>query len=89
MKKFTFIVEYKGGTYINQYTAPNVLVGLRMWAENLSSQYFPKKERRKILDILDEELDDLPTPIDGVDNVWHHLFIVYRRSYFINIIETV
>ena len=89
MKKFTVIVEYKGGTYISQYMASSVLVALKIWAENLDLQYFPEKEKRKILEELGNDPDDLPAPIDGVDNVWHHSFVVYRRSYFINIIETV
>ena len=89
MRKFTFIVEYRGGTYISQYMAPSIIEAFRIWAKNLDLQNFPEKEKNKILKILDEDLEDLPTPIDEVDNVWHHLFIVYRRTYFINVVETV
>lgn len=48
MKKFTFIAEYKKGTYISQYESSNLMEALVIWADNLDIQFFTEKVKAKI-----------------------------------------
>ena len=43
MKKFTFIAEFKNGTYISQYKADNLMEAVLIWADNLDVR---SEERR-------------------------------------------
>lgn len=45
MKKFTFIAEFKNGTYISQYKADNLMEAVLIWADNLDVQFFTNKVR--------------------------------------------
>ena len=47
MKKFTFIAEYKKGTYISQYESSNLMEALVIWADNLDIQFFTEKVKAK------------------------------------------
>lgn len=38
MNKYTFIAEYRGGTYISQFKAKDVDLALIEWAKNLNSR---------------------------------------------------
>lgn len=90
MKKFTVIAEYKGGTYVSQHYADTVDEAIMKWAENLDLQYFSEKEKRKIIKELKYWADELPAVLlDGLTNVWHQHVIVYRKSVFLNVVETV
>ena len=46
MKKFTFIAEYKKGTYISQYESSNLMEALVIWADNLDIQFFTEKVKQ-------------------------------------------
>ena len=90
MKKFTMIVEFRGGTFVSQYYTDTVDEALMKWAENLDLQYFSEKEKRKILKELKEWGNEIPpNPLDGLTSVWFKHIRVYRRTVFVNIIETV
>lgn len=92
MRKFTFIADYKGGTYISQYWAEDVIIARDLWAEGLPSKYFKKPERKLILRAIAENRDDdgyLPILINEVDSVWHDLIPVKEEYIDLNIVETV
>lgn len=40
MKKYTFLADYKGGTYISQYSADNLKEALFLWGSNLVLESF-------------------------------------------------
>lgn len=88
MRKFTFLADYKGGTFISQYIANDVVAAEFLWAVNLDPQYFNEKERKKILAQI-EEGEFKPISITGVDNVWNDIFLIFRKPLFLNIVETV
>ena len=48
MKKFTFIAEFKNGTYISQYKADKLMEAVLIWADNLDVQFFTNKVKTKI-----------------------------------------
>lgn len=90
MKKFTMIAEFRGCTLVSQYYAHTVDEAIMEWAENLDLQYFSEKEKRKIIKELKEWGDEIPPVLlNGMTNVWFKRIIVYRRTVYMNIVETV
>jgi hypothetical protein len=88
MKKYTFIAEYRGGTYISQYTAFEMSAALLMWVNNLDKRYFSAHKKQ----LLQEETSDndfYPVPITGIDNVWCRTYLSGKYFLLLNIIETV
>lgn len=86
MKKFTFISEFRNGTYITQYYAINISNALLMWAESLDISVYSKRIVIKLQKEIDKEI---PIPIDGVDSIWCCSFSPYNSFLLLNIIETV
>ena len=74
MPLFTFFLEYRGGTYISQVTAPDHSSAPQTWAgafvldEDAELRpLFELEFRRKLSESMNT---DLPTPIEGVVNTW-------------------
>ena len=87
MKKYTFIAEYKGGTYITQYVALNLTDALPLWVMGLDKKIFSKSKRDKILlEVNDSDL--YPTPLRDVENVWCSTYLSGKSFLLLNIIET-
>lgn len=88
MEKFTFIVEYKGGTYISQYYALNLKDALFSWAEKLDQKIFSLKKQEQIRIEIQNE-DNFPTPIEAVDNVWCCCLLSGKFFILMNIVKTI
>lgn len=88
MKKYTFICEFQGGTYISQYKAIGLIDALTIWANNLSTEYFTEKNKQKIICSVNLK-DSEPVLINGIDNVWYNSYLVNRSLLSLNIVETV
>ena len=87
MRKFTFIAEYKGGTYISQYVASELYIALRLWATELDEKIFTKSERDRIgFEINDA--DYYPVALNGLDNVWCTAYLSNKSFLLLNIVET-
>ena len=88
MKKFTFISEYKGGTYIDQYESLNIYDALIFWQKKLDNTIYAEHD----IELLSKEIqleDYKPTPINGIENVWCCVFLSGDSFLLLNIIETV
>ncbi|MDR2037858.1 MAG: hypothetical protein LBQ60_08040 [Bacteroidales bacterium] len=88
MEKYTFITEYRGGTYISQYKASSLIEVLRLWANNLDKKIFTLNKKEKILFEI-ENPDFFPMPISGIDNVWCGAYLSGSFFLLVNIIKTV
>lgn len=88
MKKYTFIVEFKGGTYISQHKSTNLTEALFIWANTLDPNFFTNKIKNQILEKVNDP-DNIPTPIISVENVWSSSYVIARSLLLLNIIETV
>ena len=87
MKKFTFIAEYKGGTYISQYEALNLEEALLLWADNLDLQYFTEKVKTRIRHVVrDKEFP--PIALDSIENVWCFSCTINRSLLLLTIVRT-
>lgn len=88
MKKYTFIAEFRGGTYISQYKAMTLMNALFIWADNLDPQYFTNRLKIKIQEKVRDEYF-FPISIETVDNVWCSSYVINKSFLLLNIIETV
>lgn len=88
MKKFTCIAEYKGGTYISQYLAEDVFEAERIWANNLHPRYFKPREKKKIIEQINEG-EFKPLLLKDAESVWCDTFVILDRFLLLNIVETV
>lgn len=90
MGKYTFIAEYKGGTYISQYMADDLYQGIILWAQGLPSKFFRSDKRKKILRTIFNDKDlIMPVPLDNIDNVWSTFFAGNNGRYILlNIVLT-
>ena len=51
MGTYTFIVEFKGGTYISQHRAPDIIAAFNMWADYFSKEpYVSKMQSKQLLE---------------------------------------
>jgi hypothetical protein len=91
MEKYTFIAEYKGGTYISQYYAEDVYHGLLLWGKGLPPKHFSLAKRKKILDSIINDWDiSKPILLDGIENVWSTFFSGNKDHYvLLNIVLTI
>ena len=86
MKKFTFISEFRGGTYITQHSAKDISNALLMWIEYLDVSIYSK---RIVLKLQEEINEEKPIPIKDLDSVWCCSFSPYNSFLLLNIIETI
>jgi hypothetical protein len=87
MGRYTFIVEYRGGTYISQYDAANLKNSLNLWAENLDLKYFSKAKKAKI--IIETKNEDLfPVELIGIKNAWCGFYLRGKYAVSLNIVKT-
>ena len=69
---FTVVSDFDGGTYVSQLEGSDPVAIARQWAAKLRSERFIPKSSGYIAKSLIRDLDsgDLPTPLDGLKNVW-------------------
>ena len=83
-KIYTFIAEYKGGTYISQCKSDSLGLAIKIWAEDKSKIFLNKIRYKKLLDTYEEEN---PVRIKEVDNVWSCTYVLNRSFLLLNIIS--
>ena len=90
MSIFTFIANYKGGVYIRQVAAKDLVPACHVWAEHIvSKQDIPKLNGQAFLQAFKEDMELLPpVSLQGTSNVWA-FSVANRRSFMlINIVKT-
>jgi hypothetical protein len=91
MGLFTFVFEYKGGTYIDQKSADDVKSALINWAKDLNTSKidgFNSAEKTELLNELNN-LDSELVSLDGLVNTWCQDVFIGDKMYLINIIQTI
>lgn len=88
MKKYTFISEYRKGTYVSQYEGVDLYACLKVWVNNLDLSIYLSNDVTLIKEEIEIE-DYNPTPIKTIDNVWCCTFLSGKSFLLLNIIETV
>lgn len=89
MNKYTFITEFRGGTYISQVKETDLRAAMILWSRNLNLkqiQFLGEKGKSELQKELENES---PTSIHGVDNVWFFSIRIKSGILMVNVIETV
>lgn len=87
MKKYTFVCEFKKGTYISQYKSDNLRGALVIWSENLDINFYQEKDKERIISEV-KSINNEPIAIKGIDNVWCMTCLIKKSLLLLNIIET-
>ena len=88
MPLYTFVLEFRGGTYISQFEGATAQDAAKFWATKLKTKeiaYFRKKHRKLLLARLRE---NSPVELDSVKNVWCETFLIGKHLALLNIIQT-
>jgi hypothetical protein len=87
MPLYTFIVDYKGFTCVQQASGNTLKEALKSWAElfKLGDPAGLPGNRNEIADSLSK---DVPTPLKGARNVWCITQNVFGKLALMNIVET-
>jgi hypothetical protein len=84
MRLFTFVAEYKGGTYVSQVKAANLKVALKVWARELDPKAISGFGQVIHKRVIEECKEEIPVALNEVTNVW--FFCV--RGFFVNVVNT-
>jgi hypothetical protein len=82
---FTFLVEYKRGTYIKQVSASNVNSALNVWRAKALEE-IAKLSQTPLSNFVDLNLDLVR--VDGCVNVWCLTSSVGNKLFLMNIVAT-
>ncbi len=87
---FTFIANYKGGVYVRQVVAKNMLSACHSWAEQVvSHQDIPKLNREAFLQAFKDDIELLePVPLQNSSNIWAFSVANRRTFMLVNIVKT-
>lgn len=89
MGTYTFIVEFKGGTYISQHRAADLMTAFYEWADYFSKEpYVSKMQGKQLLEDVKNE-DFYPSEISEVINVWCWTSVIWGKFILLNIVKTV
>ncbi len=89
MKLYTFLMQYGGGTYIEQVHASDETNAMRIWLKQLNVgtiKGFTEKNREKLIknDFVDEE----PVLIEGCLNIWCFGIRIKKELALVNFVQT-
>lgn len=91
MEKFTFITEYKKGTYIRQVITDTLSEAIFMWSNyillNCSIIGMTEQESKDFFKELNKDFNT-PSKISEVDNVWCIYLKIGRNKLLTNIVMT-
>jgi hypothetical protein len=85
---YTFILEFRGGTYVSQVFEKNLREATIVWSQNLNKRgikHLGLKASYELRKLFEEESPQL---IDGLINVWCYSAILKSGSILINIVGT-
>ena len=80
--RYTFVIEFLGGTYVHQSLGESPELALRAWLHIASEEEFEWGIHR--LELLRQVANQAAVPIEGLQNVWcisgmaaDHLFLIH------------
>ncbi len=92
MNTYTYVVEFRGGTYCSQIKAEDLYESLQGWVNEFGSKkneikYLGTKTINQLKAIIDAN-DDFPTELDGLKNIWYISLLTKSGFFRINIVKT-
>jgi len=85
---YTVIMYYQGGTHISQVMAKGIKDALIIWTHELDISVIEElnSNDKKLLQEL--ALEEIPSLIDEMKNVWYTDFLLYDNYMYAHIIKT-
>ncbi len=84
-KQYTFIFEYKGGTYIRQLQAADINKAVNIWLLVIA-QDVPDLSAVEEKKLINEIKRETPTLLSNMDNVWQMFFLIGEPSSLLTIV---
>ena len=87
---YSFVLDFKGNTYISQCWGINVEDALARWIENFDLLKVNDSilSKNVIFDEYKKKVSNIE-PIDDVINVWCETFVIHDELFLLHIIKTV
>lgn len=80
--RYTFVIEFLGGTYVHQGSGYSPELALRAWMRNASEEELEWSRYRT--ELMCAVIDQVAAPVEGCKNVWcmsglagDHLFLIH------------
>lgn len=88
-RKFTVVCEFRGGTYLAQIHAENVIEAVRNWSDYMARERPIARSSGRLAKNALRGLDELgPTPIETLTGVWFIYVPCGGEGAFINLIDS-
>lgn len=89
MDTYTFIAEYKGGTYISQMQADSIGEACMAWGHYVAqSDDIPLKNKASFVETLQSDLVEMPPACLDTPNVWYFLADAGKGYVHVNVVKT-
>ncbi|MBP6826547.1 MAG: hypothetical protein KA165_08310 [Saprospiraceae bacterium] len=90
MDTYTFIAEYKGGTYIRQIQGTSIGEACLAWGQYVTqSDNIPVKNKASFAKNLQSDLAEIPPAcLDDTPNVWYFLADAGKSYVHVNVVKT-
>jgi len=91
MNLYTYLLEFRNGTYITQVSANTVQQSMPKWINHLKAEFDEIKylNNQSILEIEQELTEEQPILLKGKQSVWCLSFTIKQGVGLVNIVETV
>ena len=88
-RKYTFVCEFRGGTYVAQVLADDLPKAIRAWTDYLVSERPIPRVSAHVAKAVAAQIDDPgPTELEGLMGVWCISAIVGEDHLLANIVDT-
>jgi hypothetical protein len=88
MPLFTFIMDYRSGTYVSQVRAHSPKAALRDWARSFDHRGVAHFGMACKKALIEASTKNEPTAVEGIRNVWCSDAMLRGHLALINIVET-
>ncbi len=90
MALYTIILDYDGGTYIDQVKSRSLKNVLILWATTLSENevFGYKLGKQRKAELIEELKDRKPVALNGLQNAWCRSALIQDKLALINIVLT-
>ena len=88
MANFTIVMDWNKGTYIAQSVGKSKRAAVYRWATELDVELIEGMGEVSKAKLIAEIRDELPTPVEGLKNVWCYATVVRGKLLLLHVILT-
>lgn len=87
MDRYTFVMEFRGGTYISQVEAESLALAIEKWSNSVDTKQIRHLGSIGKSTLIKKLQSEDPTPLQGLDDVWCLAASIKSGFTMINIIK--